>query len=157
MASTDITPVVARLKNRIQTISNIGVVHGFDVYSHKDIRPLIVSTIATVETLRAWWITGPIMVGRRAAQAGGELERSWQYQIHGIEGVSENGDSIETLRSNALAVSDAIDADFDLNGTCHRTDPCTWRVQPENRQILAGVGVAYVQIVKPVVTLSLPS
>ena len=125
MATSDITPIVARLANRIASVANVGIVSTFDIYSHNDLQPLIVSSIGGTPTLRAWWITGPSMSARNMVQTpGGRIERSWLYQIHGICGVAENGDHIATIRTFALAVIDAIDADPMLNNTCHRTEPC---------------------------------
>lgn len=156
MADTDISPVVARLVNRIQSVTDVGAVYGFDVYSHNDLHSLIVTQVGGVDVIRCWWVTGPTMTGRNIVSAH-EIERTWTYQIHAVLGVTENGNSIETLRTLGLAVTDAIDADTDLNGTVHRTDPCNWVVRPEHRSIIAGVGVSYMQIVKPAVTLSLPT
>jgi hypothetical protein len=157
VASTDITPVVARLVNRVESVADIGLVYPFDIYSRDDLAPLVVSTINGVATLRAWWVTGPTMDGVRTVQApGGAIERTWTYSIHGIVGLTDSGDHIETLRSLALAVTDALDLDMSLGSTCHRTSPCKWRTGPENRTVIASVGVAYVQIDKPVVTLSTP-
>lgn len=157
MASTDIAPAVARLKNRIETVTNIGVVWPHDIYSHNDLRSAIVSTILGTPTIRAWWITGPALQARNMVQRpGGMIERTWTYRIFGIEGLSPNGDSIVTLRANALAVCDAIDADPSLAGTVHRSQPCTWRQAPENRTAWAGIGASYIEIEKQTVTLSTP-
>jgi hypothetical protein len=157
MASTDISPVTARLKNRIQTVTDIGLVYEHDIYSHDDLRSLIVSTIGATPTLRAWWISGPTMQGRPMTQIpSGHIERTWSYTLHGVEGLSANGDSLLTLRTNALAICDAIDLDRELNDTAHRTQPCAWRIGPENRVLWTGVAVSYIEITKAVVTVSTP-
>lgn len=157
MADTDINPVIARIANRISTVTDVGLVHMVDIYSAEDLVPMIVSTIAGERVLRAWWITGPSMLGKNMVQHTAQhLERTWTYQIHGIVGVDADGAHISTLRTLALAVTDAIDADRDLNNTVHRAEPCRWVVAPENRTVVGGVGVGYVQIHKPVMTLSTP-
>ncbi len=157
MASTDITPVVNRLVNRIQTVANIGVVWPHDIYDRVDLRSAVVSNIVGVDTLRAWWITGPTLAANNAVQLpGGMVQRQWQYTIFGVEGLTDDGGSIVTLRTNALAVCDAIDADPMLGGTVHRSEPCSWRTPPENRVAWAGIGASFIAITKPVVTLSTP-
>lgn len=157
MATTDIAPIVARLKNRIQTVANIGLVHDHDIYNRKDLRPSVVSSILGVDTIRAWCITGPTLEAMQLVQRpGGEIERTWVYTIYGIEGLTDDGSSIVTLRSNALAVCDAIDADPMLGSTAHRSEPCVWRTAPENRTAWAGIGVSYMSFAKKVVTLSTP-
>lgn len=157
MAATDIAPVVARLVNRIQTVAGIGLVWDHDIYHRKDLRAAVVSSIAGADTLRAWWITGPSLDARIMVQRpGGQIERTWTYTIFGVEGLSDDGDSITVLRSNALAVCDAIDADPSLGSTVHRSEPCVWRTPPENRVAWAGIGASYMSFSKKVVTLSTP-
>lgn len=157
MATTDIAPVVARLVNRIQTVPAIGLVWDHDIYSRRDLRSMVVSKIAGVDVFRAWWITGPALDAQNMVQKpGGVIERTWLYTIFGVEGLTDDGDSIATLRSNALAVCDAIDADPMLGSTVHRSDPCVWRQPPENRVAWAGVGASYMSFAKKVVTLSTP-
>lgn len=157
MPDAELTPVVARIVAIIEGLTDIGLVHGHDIYDRDDIAPLLVSTIGGTSTTRAWWITGPSMTGTRAEQReAGYVRRRWVYTIHGIEGLTANGDSIETLRTNAVAVADALDADFDLAGTCHVTDPCRW-TSPMNRRYVAGIGCSYVAIEKVVTTLSTPA
>lgn len=156
MATTDIPGPLARMKAIIEAIPSIGLVHSFDLYSRKDLRPLIVSSIGGQDTLRAWWFSGPTMVGKPMVQtAGGWCERTWSWTIYGVEGLAEDGSSLETVRANALAVADALDTDRDLAGTCHRTQPTRFTVL-ENRAAWAGIGASYVQLAKEVVTLSTP-
>lgn len=157
MATTDIAPVVARLKNRILTVANIGLVWDHDIYNRKDLRAIVVSNIGGNDVMRAWCITGPTLDARNMVQQpGGVIERTWVYTIYGLEGLSADGDSIVTLRTNALAVCDAIDADPMLGSTVHRSEPCMWREQPQNRPAWAGIAVSYLSIAKKVVTLSTP-
>ena len=156
MATTDITAPLARMKTLIEAIPDIGPVYAFDIFSRTDLSTLVVSNIGGAPTLRAWWISGPTMVGRRmVSKSSGWLERTWRYSIYGIEGLSENGDSITTVRAFALAVADAIDIEHDLNGSCHRSQPCTFQVL-ENRAAWAGIGASFVQMNKEIVTLSTP-
>lgn len=157
MASTDVAPAVARLKALIETVPQIGLVYAHPLYNRDDLSTMLVSDIAGVRTLRAWSIVGPTMAGRNLVQRpGGHIERTWTYTIHGYEGLSPDGDSVVTIRANALAVCDAIDADPDLNGTVHRSQPCTWSVGPQNLLAWHGVAVTTVQIVKQVTTVSTP-
>lgn|GEM_PF-5182319 len=157
MATTDIAPVVARLVNRIQSVANIGLVWDHDVYNRKDLRASVVSSIGGIPTFRAWCITGPSLDAKNMVQRpGGVIERTWVYTIYGIEGLNADGSSILTLRTNALAVCDAIDADPMLNQTVHRSEPCVWRTPPENRTAWAGIGASYMSFDKKVVTLSTP-
>jgi hypothetical protein len=157
MGAADITPVVTALTTAIRSVPSIGLVWPHDIYSHDDLRPLIVSNIAGVNVMRAWWITGPTMTARNMTQiSAGHVERSWTYTIHGIEGLSADGDSLLTVRTNALAVSDAIDVSAAVEAACHRTQPCTWRTGPENRVLLAGIACSYVELQKQIVTVSTP-
>lgn len=157
MGATDVSAPVARLAAIIGGLSNIGLVHTHDIFDRDDVTSLVVSSIDETDTLRAWWITGPTLNAERSEQKeAGYLRRRWTYTIHGIEGLSSDGDSIATLRDNAVAVADAIDTDYDLNGTCHGTDPCRW-TDPVNRRLAAGMICSYVTIEKTVVTLSTPS
>lgn len=159
MSSTDIDPVIARIKNRIETVTAVGPVYDHDIYSRDDLADLIVTEISTVPTLRAWWISGPTMDARLAEQKSqGYQHRWWTYTITGIDGIPEGHDGITTLRGLALSVSDALDADRQLNGTCHRTWPTTWPVHPAYRVIAElGAAVAWVQLEKRVLTLSTPT
>ena len=157
MATTDIAPVVARLVNRIQTVANIGLVWDHDIYDRNDLRARVVSVVAGATVMRAWWITGPTMAGVNMVQRpGGVIERTWQYTIYGIEGLSADGASVVTLRTNALAVCDAIDADPMLGSTVHRSEPSSWNIAPENRVAWAGIAASFISINKKVVTLSTP-
>lgn len=156
MAASDINPVVARIVNRILTVPNIGVVAGNDLFDRDDLGRLVVSNIAGVDRLRAWWVSGPTMTGTRTTQSsGGHLLRSWSYQIYGVEGLVAADNPQQIMRANALAVTDAIDLDRDLGGTCHKTDPCSWQTF-ENRAAWRGIAAVYVQIRKTVHTLSTP-
>lgn len=157
MSANDIPPVVARIANRIASLTGIGLVHTHDIYAHDDLQPLVVSSISGTPTMRAWWITGPSMSAERITQSAGPPQhRWWTYTVHGIEGLTDDGDSIDILRANALAVTDALDLDLTLNNTCHRTWPCEWPQKPEHR-LLASVGaVAYLEIAKRVLTFSTP-
>lgn len=157
MATTDIPPVLARIKALIETVPNIGRVFPFPLYNRDDLGTLLVSEIGGARTLRAWAIVGPTMVGRNMVQRpGGHIERTWTYTIHGYEGLSAAGDSIVTVQANALAVCDVLDADPGLNGTVHRSQPCSWTVGPQNGISAAGIALSSVQIVKQVTTLSTP-
>lgn len=165
MSVNDIAPVHARIVNRISSVSNIGLVHEADIWSQDDLVPLVVSTIADVPVMRAWWVTGPALpeADRIIEISPLQHHRWWEYTIHGIEGLPEdNGGTLgseaalATLRANALAVTDALDAEVTLNNTCHRTWPCTWPTKPELRFPVIGI-VAYVEIRKRVLTLSTPT
>jgi hypothetical protein len=157
MAATDVSPVVARIVNRINSVASIGRVWPHDIYAHTDLRSMVVSKIDGVDRLRAWWITGPSMRSRLAVQApGGWVERTWTYTIQAVEGLTETGSSIETLRANMLAVIDALDADPFLAGTVHRSEPCQISTPPQNRAAWAGIATSYMSITKTVVTLSTP-
>lgn len=155
MGAADIDPVIARIANRIGTVTNIGLVHQADPFDRTDLRPFVVSNIAGTDTMRAWWISGPTMTGKRInAAAAGYIERTWQYTVYGVEGLTATtGQTV--LRRNALAVCDALDLDRDLGGTVHRADPCTWQTL-ENRPLWRGIACSFVEIRKSVTTLSTP-
>lgn len=154
MADTDIDPVVARMVTLIRAIPEIGVVHPQDLFRRDDLRPLVVSTIQGRDVMRAWFVSGPSMTSERAVQtAGGFIRRTWSFTIYGLEGLTENAQL--TLRRNALAVTDALDADRLLGNTCHETMPCQWR-QLSNRFGWAGIAASWVEITKTVRTLSTP-
>lgn len=156
MATADIPAPLARMVAIIEALPAIGFVHPYDLYSRKDLRPLIVSEISGQDVLRAWWFSGPTMVGKPMVQtAGGWCERTWLWTIYGVEGLTDDGSSLETVRANALAIVDALDADRDLAGSCHRTQPTRLTVL-ENRAAWSGIGASYVQLAKEVVTLSTP-
>jgi hypothetical protein len=156
VAATDIDPVVARLVALIGSVPSIGMVHPEDLMSRTDLRPFTVSTIDGVPTTRAWFVSGPSMTAERATQstAGGYLRRSWTYTIYGLEGLTGPGPQ-QVLRRNALAVTDAIDADRTLGDTVHETLPCSWRLLT-NRFAWAGIAASWVEITKTVRTLSTP-
>lgn len=157
MSATDISAVVARIKNRIETVPYSGPVYAEDIYARDDLRDMLVSNIAGQDTLRAWWITGPTMSGQRTTQTStGYIERHWTYWIHGIEGIRSDGTTLQALRDMAVLVSDAIDSDLTLGNTCHRTNPCSWPVQPAYRTASDVIVTGYVELMKPVVTLSTP-
>jgi hypothetical protein len=157
MASADVSAVTARIVTRIQSVSDVGLVWEHDVFSRRDLRQMLVSTIAGSATLRAWWITGPTMSARKLVQRpGGSIERVWRYSIHGVAGLSDDGDSVLTLRNLAVSVCDAIDLDETLGGAAIRTAPCEWAIAPENRAAFAGIGASYVAITKTVTTVSTP-
>lgn len=171
MSANDVAPVLARILNRIQAVSDIGLVWGGDLYANDDLLPLVVSDIDDVSTLRAWWVTGPALPeADRLVEIGpAQHHRWWEYTICGAEGVpddeldpdtgavSELGSAValDRLRVNALAVTDRLDADLTLNQTCHRTWPCTWPTAPELRFPVFGL-CAYVEIRKRVLTFSSP-
>jgi hypothetical protein len=158
MSSSDVTPVIARIKNRIETVSNVGPVYDHDIYARDDLADLIVSSISGTPTLRAWWISGPKMDAKLVEQRpAGYQHRWWTYTITGIDGIPAGHDGITTLRGLAVSVADALDADRQLNGTCHRTWPTTWPDGPSYR-VIAGVhaAVAWVQLEKRALTLSTP-
>lgn len=165
MSANDIDPVLARIVNRVQSVTNIGPVYSADIWAQDDLSDVVVTTIGGTPKLRAWWVTGPALpeADRIIEIAPQYLHRWWEYTIHGIEGMPEDvaaGDGAETLmatlRANALAVTDALDASVTLNNTCHRAWPCTWPVRPELRFPIIGL-VGYVEIRKRVLTLSTPS
>ena len=157
MSSLDIGPVVARLKTRIETVAAVGPVYSEDIYARDDLASMIVSNINGQDMLRAWWITGPTMSGQRTTQTStGYIERHWTYWIHGIEGLRADGTTLQVLRDLAVLVADAIDSDLTLNNTCHRTGPCSWPVQPAFRTAADVIVTGYVEMMKPVVTLSTP-
>lgn len=157
MSAADIAPPVARLKALVEAVPASGPVYPHDIYQRDDLAELVVSSIEGVDTFRAWWITGPRMTGERLTQTSdGYIERRWTYEIHGVEGLTANGDSLVTLRAQALAVTDSIDSDIPLSGTCHRSLPCSWRTAPENRVTWAGIACSYVVIEKTVITVSTP-
>lgn len=149
-----VTPVVARIVNRILTVPNIGLVHPEDPFNRTDLQPLLVSSVGGVPTTRAWWVSGPSLdSGHATVHQGGYIERDWTYRIYGVDGMPDAGGSIATLRTLANAVSDALDVDRTLGGTCSRTRPCEW-AEPEIRQ--AVVLVAWVCLTKTVTTLTTP-
>jgi len=156
MAATDITGPVARIEALISGLPSIGLVYGHDIFDRTDLQPRIVSNIGGTNRLRVWWVSGPTMVGRPMVQtSAGYIERTWRYTICGAEGLADDGSSIVTLRANALAVADALDADHDLAGSCHRSQPCRFETL-ENRVLWAGIAASFVQLSKEIVTLSTP-
>lgn len=165
MSSSDLAPVLARIKNRVESVADIGPVYSADIWSQDDLVPLVVTTIDDVATLRAWWITGPALVDadRIIEISPVQQHRTWEYTVHGIEGLPEDADAelgseaaLRVLRANALAVSDALDASVTLANTCHRAWPCTWPQRPELRAPVIGL-LAYCEIRKRVLTLSTTS
>lgn len=153
--------MVDRIVSQIQTVDDIGLVFAYDPWDRDDLRNVTVSLINDQPTLRAWWVTGPVMNSESEGPlADGELLRSWIYTIHGIEGLAPayDGDArgpggdIVTLRDNAQGVSDALDADPHLGGACALSEPSTWPIQPEHRTFAGVVAVSYVKIAKRVMT-----
>lgn len=162
---SDITPVLARIVNRVESVTNIGPVYESDIWAQEDLGDLVVTEISGTRTLRAWWVTGPALpeADRIIEITPLQQHRWWEYTIHGIEGLPEDVSgttgaeaAMATLRANAEAVTNALDASVTLNNTCHRAWPCTWPVKPELRVPVIGI-VGYVEIRKRVLTLSTPS
>lgn len=151
----DLAAIVAALAAKVTALTDIGLVHLTDPYSRTDVRPLLVSTIGGTDTLRAWWIVGPSLIGRQLAQAagGGIIERDWTLELHAVEGIAEDGSHLATLRTNLSAAITAIDDDPTLASTVHRKAPCTITLRPHNTSMV-GVGVGYAAIAVPITTLS---
>lgn len=155
-----LSAIVGELADRIGSISAIGLVWSHPFVDKSDLRNELVSQINGHPTLRSWWIDGPEM--RAEAQGFTDYaRREWTFTIHGLEGLSpawldDNrgpGGDIVTLRDNASAVTDVLDADQTLAGTCAKAWPSNWPVRPEHRTFAGGVVVSYVQIQKRVTTL----
>ena len=165
-----ISPVVDRLVAIIEGIDGIGKVWPYNPRDRQDISPHVVTEIDGIKVNRAWWVQGPVLdrqsewLTRMSPQF---VRRRWTYQIHGIEGLSPGpdgdtrlpGQDLQTLRDNALAVCDAIDADYDLAGTVFDSEPCNWLPPGPHHRMFgpagSGFGAAYVVIEKR--TVSMPN
>lgn len=156
MSATDVSAPLARIAAVIGGVTDIGVVHDRDLLSRSDVVDLLHSDISGNRTLRGWLVRGPALPeSRRAEQReAGYVRRRWVYEIRGFAGRSDTSQA--TLRDLAVAVSDALDADFDLAGTCHATEPCRWRGQVRDRLLAGGTAVSEVVLEKAVITLSTP-
>lgn len=165
-----ISPVVDRLVAIIAGLDGIGKVLAYNPRDRQDIAKHVVSEIDGIKIQRAWWVQGPVLdrqsqwLTRMSPQF---VRRHWTYQIHGIEGLTPafpgdtrtEGQDLQTLRDNALAICDAIDADYDLAGTVFDTEPCTWLPPGPHHRMFgstgSGTGAAYVVIEKR--TISMPN
>ncbi len=162
--------VVAEIVDLIEALPDIGKVFAHDPWDRNDIRNVLVSQIGGQSVLRAWWVSGPVMAATQEDTAAGRdsfgnmPQRTWTYTIHGVEGLAPAypgddrgpGGDIVTLRANAIAVTDALDADVLLGGTVPATLPCSWPNQPAHRSFAGLVAVSYIAIVKSVITLGTP-
>lgn len=149
---------VARIKADIETVPEIGLVHGFDIWERDDIQPRIVSNIAGVDTLRAWWVTGPAMEAEWHTNRGdGHLERTWTYRVHGMHGTDVDGSGVDALRDLGLQVTDALDRDDTFGDTVFRKPaPASWAQPPGLALFADSIWAAYMVIAVPVVTLTVP-
>jgi hypothetical protein len=170
VTDTTVSPVVDRVVELIETVPEIGLVFGHDPWDRNDIANVLVSEIAGRRTLRAWWVSGPVMAAAYQGEAEGFISfdtssiRTWTYTVHGVEGLAPAwpeddrgpGGDLVTLRANAMAVTAALDADPLLADTCAGTEPCSWPAPPSHRTFAGLVAVSYIQIVKRVITLDTP-
>ncbi len=170
MTDTVVSPVVAHMVDLIAGLPRIGLTFPHDPWDRNDIANVLVSEIDGRRTLRAWWVSGPVMSATQEDIAAGRdsfgnmPQRTWTYTIHGVEGLAPAypddirgpGGDIVTLRANAIAVTDALDADVLLGGTVPATLPCSWPNQPAHRSFAGLVAVSYIAIVKSVITLGTP-
>lgn len=160
MAATDVAPIAQRLHDLIAALPDIGLVHLFDLWDRDDVQPLITSEIHGVLTTRAWWISGPQLLEpsyMTQSNPANALLRPWLWRIGGIEGLDagDNG-AMQTMRSNMVAVLDAVDVDRTMGGTAHRVNPARIVEAPQLRLIADRWACAYVEIEKVVFTLSTP-
>jgi hypothetical protein len=158
MASNDIAPVIDRIAALVAQVPNIGLVWPHDIWHRTDIAERVVSDINATPTIRAWYVTGPTMQSAQAVQrVGGEIERTWTYQVHGLTGLDETGAALRTLISLGLAVTDRLDNDRTLANTAHRTMPCTWDEDPGLRLFPGEFAACYLTVTKRVITLTTPT
>lgn len=160
MASTDITPIVARMVALLEAIPDIGRVLDHEVWDRDDFGPQVTSIIDGVPVMRAWIITGPTLADAAyftQAQPANAIMRAWQYRIIGIEGLDADASgSTGTQRDQMVAVLDALDADRQMGGTAHRTEVARVDVGPQLRLVAQRYACSYVEITKVVVTVSSP-
>lgn len=163
-------PVIDRIAAIIGAVPASGLVYPYDPYDRNDIRNVLTSQIDGQSVLRGWWISGPVMDSAYQGDAEGlgaldtSPQRTWVYTIHGVEGLAPAwpgdsrgpGGNIVTLRANGEAIMAALDADLHLAGSCAFTKPCEWPEPPTHRIFAGLVVVAYLQIVKRVITLDTP-
>jgi hypothetical protein len=159
VAATDVPPIIARIVNRIETVAEVGLVYDHDLWDRDDIAPKIVTSIAGVDVVRAWWVTGPTLAGEhRTAQSAGYIERRWTYLVHGLaDDPDGDGTGVNVLRNLGLEVTDALDADRTLGDTAFRTEPVMWTEAPGMALFLDSMWLAYVVLTLPVITLSRPA
>lgn len=161
---------VSAITGHISSIPQVGMVFDHDPWDRNDIRNVLVSLIGGQSILRAWWVSGPVLASAHEDTAAGMVSfgnlsvRTWTYTIHGVEGLAPAypgdtrgpGGDLVTLRANGEAITEAIDADMLLGGTCDGTEPCSWPAPPAHRTFAGLVAVSYLQIVKRVLTLDNP-
>lgn len=160
--SADPGPMITAIVDAIKTAPNIGLVWPHDLWDRDDILNVIKSKVAGRDIIRAWWVSGPEMDATFADALDGMATRTWTFTIHGIEGLAPAwdgdlrgpGGDLVTLKTNAGAVTDALDADLFLAGSCDQAMPCTWPVRPEHRMFAGGWATSYIQIQKVAVTLA---
>jgi hypothetical protein len=157
-----VSPTVDQLVALVQSVADIGLVYPSNIRHRQDIAGLVVSSINGVDTLRAWWVQGPTTESRRLSKMG-DVEQTWIFELHGIEGLDDTGtgatpptrSDLERLRANAFAVCAAIDGDEDLREMAFRIWPCVWRRQPIHTTFGTSnrFGAAYVVLEKRLSTL----
>ncbi|MEA2704266.1 MAG: hypothetical protein QOD63_2211 [Actinomycetota bacterium] len=162
--------VVAAITAHISALPDIGLVFDHDPWDRENVRNVLVSTVAGRDTLRAWWVSGPVLAAAYEDEASGMASlgnmalRRWTYTIHGVEGLAPAypgdtrgpGGDLLTLRANGEAITNALDADVLLGGTCATTEPCSWPAPPAHRTFAGLVAVSYLAIVKTALTLESP-
>lgn len=161
-----LSTVADRYVDLIGAIQSIGLVQAFNPFARTDISGLIVSEIDGIKVMRAWWVQGPTMEARFVTEVTpGHVARTWTWEIHGIEGVAPAwegdtrtaGQELNTLRDNAAAVTDALDADdIGMDGLVFRSWPCEWADEPAHIEFGEpgnGFVCAYAVITKRVMTM----
>ena len=160
MAAGDISTITARMVTLVSGLPEIGRVHDHEVWDRDDFHDLVVSTIAGEPVMRAWMIIGPTLADAQyltQSTPANAILRRWQYQLLGIEGLDERGEhAFSTLRANLLRVMDVLDADRQMGGSAHRSDPSLVVEAPQLRLVLDRYACAYTVATKVIDTLSAP-
>jgi hypothetical protein len=159
MAATDIAPIADHMADLIGALPDMGRVFTYDLWHRDDLADVIVSDIGGTPTARAWWIVGPSLADPEYlthAQPANAILRPWIWTVQCLEGLdAQNATSVSRLRTNLLAVMDALDADRNMGGSAHRVDPCRVTEAPQIR-LMGTWAFAYAELTKVIYTLSAP-
>lgn len=166
----DISGIVDRFAARIETVDDIGRVLKWDPYDRMDLAEWITDEVGGITMTRAWWIAGPTMGPNPNARARNGwltgmspqfVPRLWAFTIHGVEGLSfagdtrDPGEALQTLRTFAVQVTDALDSDaLGHGGATFDSHACMWQQEPKIEAFgRVGILLAHAVITKQVSTM----
>jgi len=121
---TDYEIGLAAIKNVLESVANIGVVHDYDRWTAnlQEFRALYLVTIDGVQQVRGWDICEDTDEWRPTA-ARGVHEHRVRYLIRGYQSVNDELATGKTFRALAETVCQTLRSNTSLNGACREVLP----------------------------------